>query len=207
MGAGDNISRAERDALDASAMQRILAGDESALAELYDRHAPFVLGVALKIARDHNEAEDVVHDAFVAIVERADQFRPERGSVIAWLVTTVRNLALDRARRRTRRAQILEEELRHEPTDPVPDPEALSWLEHRRAAVLAALARVPDEQRRTLEIAFFEGLSYPEIAERENVPLGTVKSRAARALAALRAELEGDLARRRGDGNAPPGGE
>jgi RNA polymerase sigma-70 factor, ECF subfamily len=193
MGAGENISRAERDALDAGAMQRILAGDDSALSELYDRHAPFVLGVALKIVRDQNDAEDVVHDAFIAIVERADQFRPERGSLIAWLVTVVRNLALDRARRRTRRAQITDEELRHEPSDPVLDPEALSWLEHRRAAVLAALARVSDAQRRTLEVAFFEGLSYPEIAEREGVPLGTVKSRAARALAALRAALEGDL--------------
>jgi RNA polymerase sigma-70 factor (ECF subfamily) len=202
MGQGENISRAERDALDAGAMQRILGGDESALAELYDRHAPFVLGVALKIARDQNEAEDVVHDAFVAIV--ADQFRPERGSLIAWLVTAVRNLALDRARRRTRRAQILDEELRHEPNDPVPDPEALSWLLRRREAVLAALSRIPDEQRRTLEIAFFEGLSYPEIARREGVPLGTVKSRAARALNALRAALEGDLGAPEGE---PPTGE
>lgn len=192
-GASDDITRAERDALDAAAMARILAGDDSGLAELYDRHAPFVLGVALKIVRDQNEAEDVVHDAFVAVVERAEQFRPDRGSVIAWLVTTVRNLALDRARRRTRRAQIMDEELRHVPAEPVLDPEALSWLEHRRAAVVAALALVSEAQRRTLEIAFFEGLSYPEIAEREGVPLGTVKSRAARALAALREALEGRL--------------
>jgi RNA polymerase sigma-70 factor (ECF subfamily) len=193
MAAGDNTSRVERDALDASAMQRIVAGDDSGLEELYDRHAPFVLGVALKILRDRNEAEDVVHDAFVAIVERADQFRPERGTVIAWLVTTVRNLALDRARRRTRRAQITEDELRHEPNEPILNPEALTWLEQRRAAVLAALSRVSEAQRRTLEVAFFEGLSYPEIAEREGVPLGTVKSRAARALAALRAALDGDV--------------
>jgi RNA polymerase sigma-70 factor (ECF subfamily) len=193
MGGAETISRAERDALDAAAMQRILAGDDTGLAELYDRHAPFVLGVALKILHDQNEAEDVIHDAFVAIVERADQFRPERGSVIAWLVTTVRNLALDRARRRVRRAQIVEDELRHEPGDPVLDPEALSWIEHRRSAVVAALARVSPAQRRTLEIAFFEGLSYPEIAAREGVPLGTVKSRAARALTALRAALDGKL--------------
>jgi RNA polymerase sigma-70 factor (ECF subfamily) len=193
MGGGENLSRADRDALDAAAMARILAGDDSALSELYDRHAAFVLGVALKILRDQTEAEDVVHDAFVAVVERADQFRPERGTLIAWLVTTVRNLALDRARRRIRRSQITDEELRHEPVEPVPSPEALSWLEQRRAAVLAALDRISDAQRRTLEVAFFEGLSYPEIAERDGVPLGTVKSRAARALAALRAALDGDL--------------
>lgn len=193
MRAGESLSRAERDALDESAMQRVRAGDESGLSELYDRHAPFVLGLALKILRDQDEAEDVVHDAFVAIVERADQFRPERGSLIAWLVTTVRNLALDRARRRARRAQITDGELRHEPRDPVLDPEALAWLEHRRAAVVDALGRVSDAQRRTLEVAFFEGLTYPDIAAREGVPLGTVKSRAARALAALRAALDGDI--------------
>jgi RNA polymerase sigma-70 factor (ECF subfamily) len=193
MSAAEKQSRAERDALDAGAMARILDGDDAAVAELYDRHAAFVFGVALKIVRDHTEAEDVVHDAFIAVVERADQFKPERGSLVAWLVTTVRNLALDRARRRTRRAQITEEELRHEPAELVLDPEALTWLEHRRLRVLAALDSVPEAQRRTLEIAFFEGLTYPEIAEREGVPLGTVKSRAARALAALRAALEGDV--------------
>jgi len=204
MGAGENSSRAERDALDATAMARIVAGDDAALAELYDRHAPFILGVAVKIVRDPNEAEDVAHDAFIAIVERADQFRPERGSLIAWLVTTARNLALDRARRRTRRAQITDEELRHEPADPVLDPEALSWLEHRRAAVVAALDSVSAAQRRTLEIAFFEGLSYPEIAEREGVPLGTVKSRAARALSALRAALEGEMSPLDGGSDTAP---
>lgn len=193
MSAGDKQSRAEHDALDARAMARIVAGDEAALAELYDRHAPFVFGVALKIVKNEVEAEDVVHDAFVAIATRADQFRPERGSVAAWLVTAVRNLAVDRSRRRARRAQITDDELSHEPVDPVPDPESIAWIERRRAAVLAALALVSDAQRRTLETAFFEGLSYPEIAEREGVPLGTVKSRAARALAALRAALEGEL--------------
>ena len=187
----DVQSRSERDALDIHAMQRICAGDDGAVAELYDRYAPTALGLALKILRDAQEAEDVVHDAFVAIVERADQYKPERGTVVAWLVTTVRNLSLDRTRRRTRRAQITEEELRHEPPEPVMDPESLSWAMRERDAVRRALDKLSAAQRQTLEIAFFEGLSYPEIAERENIPLGTVKSRAARALSALRAALEG----------------
>ena len=118
-------SRAERDALDAEAMRRIREGDEAAIGELYDRYSPVALGMALKIVREEGEAEDVVHDAFVAIVERADQFRPERGSVVAWLVTTVRNLALDRARRRIRRAQITDDELRHEPAEPIAESRAL----------------------------------------------------------------------------------
>jgi RNA polymerase sigma-70 factor (ECF subfamily) len=183
-------TRAERDALDARVMARICEGEEGALAELYDRHAAMAMGLALRIVRDPLEAEDVVHDAFIAVVERADQFRPERGTVIAWLVTTVRNLALDRARRRVRRAQITDDELRHERPEPIADPEILSEIARDRAMVLAALAKLSEAQRQTLEIAFFEGLSYPEIAERENIPLGTVKSRAARALAALRAALE-----------------
>jgi RNA polymerase sigma-70 factor (ECF subfamily) len=187
----DVQSRSERDALDIHAMRRICDGDDSAVAELYDRYSPMALGLALKIVRDAQEAEDVVHDAFVAIVERADQYKAERGTVVAWLVTAVRNLALDRTRRRTRRAQITDEELRHEPADPVLDPESISWIAREREAVRKALERLSQAQRVTLEIAFFEGLSYPEIAEREGIPLGTVKSRAARALAALRAALEG----------------
>ncbi len=193
MTAGARQSRAERDALDARAMSRICDGDEDALAEIYDRHASVAYGLALKIVRDALEAEDVVHDAFVAIVERADQYRAERGTVVAWLVTTVRNLALDRARRRTRRSQILDEELRHEPIEPIVDPEASAVLDLERRAVRAALGDLPAAQRATLETAFFEGLSYPEIAERDGVPLGTVKSRAARALSALRVALEGTL--------------
>src|SRR5689334_20031197 len=201
MTAADPPTRAERDAQDALAMRRIVEGHDDGLEELYDRYAPFALGIALKIVREQNEAEDVVHDAFIAIVERADQYRAERGSVVAWLVTTVRNLALDRTRRRVRRAQITDDELRHEPAEPVADPELLSWVEAERRAVRAALETLSPAQRATLEIAFFEGLSYPEIAERESVPLGTVKSRAARALAALRTALEGTSG---GVDEAPP---
>ncbi len=195
----DLQSRSERDAHDVETMARICRGDDGAVAQLYDRYSAMAMGLALKIVRDAQEAEDVVHDAFVAIVERAEQYKAERGTVVAWLVTTVRNLALDRTRRRTRRAQITDEELRHEPAEPVPDPESIAWLVREREAVRGALQKLSDAQRRTLHIAFFEGLSYPEIAERENIPLGTVKSRAARALAALRAALEGV--------SLPPSGE
>jgi len=171
-------------------MRRIREGDQSALAELYDRYASTALGLALKIVRDAAEAEDVVHDAFCTAVRCADQFCPERGTVAAWLITTVRNLALDRARRRIRRAQIRDDQLKHEPKQVVPTPEGLSVLGRERAAVRAALDKLPEAQRETLIVAFFEGLSYPEIAERDGVPLGTVKSRAARALIALRQLLE-----------------
>ena len=183
-------SRADRDRADAQAMVRLRSGDTSAIAELYDRHGGTAFGLALKILREEGEAEDVVHDAFVAVVQRVDQYHPERGTVAAWLVTTVRNLALDRTRRKIRRAQIVDAELKHEPSDVPRDPEHALYAERERDRVRRAMSSLPAAQRETLEIAFFEGLSYPEIAARENVPLGTIKSRAARALHALRAVLE-----------------
>ncbi|MBL8742686.1 MAG: sigma-70 family RNA polymerase sigma factor [Myxococcales bacterium] len=183
-------AKAERDRLDAEAVARLCAGDGEAIAVLYEHYGRTALGLAFKIVREETEAEDVVHDAFVAIVQRADQYHPARGTVAAWLITTVRNLSLDRARRRTRRAQIVEAELKHEPAPSLKSPEeSLSGaLDHER--VRRAMQTLPEAQRQTLEIAFFEGLSYPEIADREKVPLGTIKSRAARALHALRAALE-----------------
>lgn len=184
--------RAERDRADAEAIARLCAGDTAAISVLYEHHGASAFGLALKIVRDAAEAEDLVHDAFVAVVQRAEQYHAARGTVAAWLITTVRNLALDRARRRTRRAQIVEGELRHEQPEPPHDPEATLGQQHDHARVRRAMEKLPIAQRETLEIAFFEGLSYPEIAERERVPLGTIKSRAARALHALRALLQED---------------
>lgn len=183
-------SRAARDRSDLAAMERIQCGDVAAVSALYEAHGRAAYGLALKIVRDAAEAEDVVQDAFVAIVKRADQYHPCRGSVAAWLITAVRNLALDRSRRRTRRSQILDAELRHETTEEAPTPEHSLALVRDQARMRRAMAALPAAQRATLEVAFFEGLSYPEIAEREGVPLGTVKSRAARALHALKDALE-----------------
>lgn len=185
----DAADRAERDASDQLALSRICAGDAGAIAVIYDRYSKAALGLAMKIVRDVEEAEDIVHDAFLAVVERAHQYQPERGSVAGWLVTTVRNLALDRVRRRQRREHIAQEELRHEPQPIEVDPETLTVLASEGSFVRAALAKLSAAQRETLETAFYEGLSYPEIAARDSVPLGTVKSRASRALWALRAAL------------------
>lgn len=175
---------------DAELISGIAAGEVRAVGELYDRHAPTLFPIALRILRDRTEAEDVLHDAFVAVNERAGQYAPERGSVIAWLVTLVRNLSIDRTRRRERRGALTREVLPHEPPASVRDPERLTAEASERDKIRRALASLPEAQRQTLEIAFFEGPSYPEIAAREGVPLGTIKSRAARALAALREALD-----------------
>jgi RNA polymerase sigma-70 factor (ECF subfamily) len=152
-----------------------------------------MLAIAVRIVRDRTEAEDVVHDSFVLVGERASQYVPDRGSVAAWLTTLVRNLSIDRRRRRDRRGAIARDVFAHEPSfayTAAADPEVRAVDADERERIRLALAKLPDVQRATLEIAFFEGLSYPEIAEREGVPLGTIKSRAARALAALREALQ-----------------
>ena len=174
---------------DAELLGLIAGGDVRAVGELYDRHSATLFPIALRIVRDRAEAEDVLHDAFVAVNERATQYTAERGSVIAWLVTLVRNLSIDRTRRRERRGALARDVLPHEPHASVRDPERLTSDASEREKIRRALGTLPDAQRQTLEVAFFEGLSYPEIAARENVPLGTIKSRAARALAALREAL------------------
>lgn len=174
---------------DTELLKLIAGGDVRAVGELYDRYSPTLFPIALRIVRDRSEAEDVLHDAFVAVNERAAQYAPERGTVIAWLVTLVRNLSIDRTRRRERRGALAREVLPHEPPASVRDPERLTSDASEREKIRRALAVLPEAQRQTLEVAFFEGLSYPEIAARENVPLGTIKSRAARALAALREAL------------------
>jgi RNA polymerase sigma-70 factor (ECF subfamily) len=178
------------DASDVDLLRRLAEGDGQAIALLYDRYATVLLPLALRIVRDRAEAEDIVHDAFVVVGARAGQYAPERGTVGAWLVTLVRNLSIDRTRRRDRRGTLVRKVLAFEPVEKVADPEGLTSDAVERGKVRKALLSLPEVQRQTLEIAFFEGLSYPEIAEREGVPLGTIKSRAARALASLREALE-----------------
>jgi len=175
---------------DVELLAALAEGELDAAACLYDRYAPMLLALALRIVRERSEAEDVVHDAFLLMSDRATQYAKERGSVVAWLVTLVRNLSIDRTRRRVRRGAILKRAAAEERPAEVSTPEALLSDAGVRSRVRRALARLPDVQRATLEVAFFEGLSYPEIAARESLPLDTIKSRAARALASLREALD-----------------
>jgi RNA polymerase sigma-70 factor (ECF subfamily) len=183
------IRPASDPARDADLVRRIKRGDPSALGELYDRYVSVLLPVALRILRDGPEAEDVIHDAFISVVERVQQYEPERGAVRVWLTGLVRNLSIDRTRRRGRWTRVAGK-LGREPSTRVETPESLAASAADRAKIARALSSLPASHLAILEVAFFEGLSYPEIAERERMPLGTVKSRAARAIAALGEALE-----------------
>ena len=194
------MSRSHDALSDVEVLAQLAGGDVDAATCLYDRYASMLLALSVRIVRDRAEAEDVLHDAFLTMNERAAQYASERGSVVAWLVTLVRNLSIDRTRRRDRRGVILRRVAAEDTRPARSDPESLLSDATLRARVRKALGVLPDVQRVTLEIAFFEGLSYPEIAEREGVPLGTIKSRAARALASLREALDAEHVKLDGSG-------
>jgi RNA polymerase sigma-70 factor (ECF subfamily) len=162
----------------------IAAGSRSALGELYDRYAPVLVALGRKIVGELREAEDLVHDVFLEIWRQAGDYDASRGSARAWIFLRLRSRALDRRKTpRISRAVALEPE--HDRQDASEDPS----LGPDRAVVRRALAELPAEQRTVLELGYYHGLSSSEIAERERLPLGTVKSRTAAALARLRAGL------------------
>lgn len=176
---------------DARLAQRIRAGDTAALGELYDRYASIALGTALRVVGDRGEAEDVVHDAFVAVWRKIDRFDADRGSLRAWLMTVVRNRAIDRIRAR-RPGMDLEDADERSLLRTGPNPTWEAALRQASAAdVRTALAELPDEQRRAVELAYFEGYTYREVADLTGVPPGTANGRLRLALGKLRDALAG----------------
>jgi RNA polymerase sigma-70 factor, ECF subfamily len=162
-------------------MKRLAAGDQSALGEFYDLLAGLVNALALRILRDAGEAEDVVQEVFVQVWRQAARYDRGRGSPEAWVCTMARTRAIDRLRARLVRRRPAAEA----PPPVTPAPNAADAL-----AVRDALAELPPEQRRALELAYYEGLSQSEIAQRLNQPLGTVKTRMRTAMIRLREALE-----------------
>ena len=180
----------EREA-DARLAARIRTGDTDALGELYDQYASMALGTAIRVVGDREEAEDVVHDAFVAVWRKIDRFDAGRGSLRAWLMTVVRNRAIDRIR--SRRPGInLEDADERSLLRTGPNPTWEAALRQASAGeVRSALAELPDEQRRAVELAYFEGYTYREVADLTGVPPGTANGRLRLALGKLREALAG----------------
>src|SRR3954463_4892126 len=170
------------DAQDEALVTAMAAGDRAALATLYERHASLLLGLALRIVREKREAEDLLHDVFLEAWRTAKDFDPKRGRVRTWLAIRMRSRALDlqKSARVSRNTGDGGLELL------VDDAEGTS-PDHGR--IRTALAELGQEQRRVLELAYFEGLSCTEIAARVAIPVGTVKSRLAAGLARLRSGL------------------
>lgn len=183
----------ERQRVDAELLARIAHGDRDALAGLYDRFSGPLYGAALQILRDPAEAQDVVHDTFVTLWEKSGTFDSSRGTAFSWAVTLTRNRAIDRVRMRRRRAELLADsapsDLGYGDGAAEPDAGDSAVLRDEARAVRHAMAGLPSEQRKALELAFFGGLTQEEIARRLAEPLGTVKARIRRGLLKLRDAL------------------
>jgi RNA polymerase sigma-70 factor (ECF subfamily) len=170
---------------DARSIAAVAAGDEGALAALYDRHASAMLGVAYRILRSRPEAEDLVHDVFVEAWQKAADYDPARGAVRSWLLLRVRSRGIDRVRS-------LDVARRHAMAPAAPEAPAgvdAVWEAPDRARACAALEELPEEQRLLVELSYFEGLTCSEMATRCGIPLGTVKSRLSAAMGKLRRSL------------------
>jgi len=172
------VSRPERltEEEQRSLLARLRAREQAALAELYERLAPWVLGVAHRILGDADEADEVLSDVFVQVWRRIDQHDASRGPLTPWVLSIARNRSLDVLRRRgrwRRKAALVETEPNAE--GELDEASVPGWPVHR--AVHEALAALPEEQRRVVLLAYFEGLSHSEIAQRTGDPLGTVKTR------------------------------
>jgi RNA polymerase sigma-70 factor (ECF subfamily) len=164
---------------DDNALIKLVAnGDAAAIAALYDRYGRLAYGLAYRVLADGPAAEEAVQDAFLQVWRKAGTFDPERGAGFrAWLLTIVHNRAIDTVRRRSRQGA-REVELEADAPfqgDDDPASEVIASLD--RAQVQQAMATLPDEQRSAIELAYYEGLTHREIADRAGLPLGTVKGR------------------------------
>jgi RNA polymerase sigma-70 factor (ECF subfamily) len=171
---------------DTALMAAIVRGDRLALGRLYDRHAPVLLALAMRILGDRGLAEDVLHDVVLEAWHRARDFDPARGSARAWLVTRMRSRALDRRIATGRQARLAEEAGRDSDRR-ITASSMVAATDGER--VRRQLAGLPGDLVQVIELAYFEGLSFSDIARRLSIPVGTVKSRMARALHLLRERL------------------
>ncbi len=164
--------------------------DRVAFECLYDRHASKALGLAMRMFGERPVAEEIVQEAFWRVWKRASSFDTRRGDFVTWLLSIVHHLAVDELRRRRGQAPLAEMDGNTEPfvnvADKGQDVAERAWSNLQSAEMRAALMQLPEAQRTVIELAYFEGLTRQEIAERLNEPLGTIHTRARLALSKLK---------------------
>ena len=174
----------------------IARSHENALSELYNRYSRLVYSVALNVLADSSRAEEITQDVFVRVWEKAETFRAEQGHVATWLTSIARNRTVDILRRSRSRHENLRISWAEEEVLIPPDPqdvEAEVDQAHRQQRVRWAVAQLPDEQKQALGLAYFHGLSHPEIAAALGEPLGTVKTRIRLGMQKLRQLLQNEV--------------
>jgi len=174
---------------------QVARGSNAALEALYDRYAPTVLGLTLKILGDRAVAEDVLQETFWRVWKSADTYQPQRGSFTSWLFRIARNLAIDVYRRRNTRPQVIPDgDDAASVLEQTPDPnmdvaeQTQSAIKHKQ--VRSAMSSLSGVQKQVIEMAYFYGMTRQEIAEATGEALGTIHTRARLALQKLKEELE-----------------
>jgi len=163
--------------LDATLLSRLMQKDVSAFEQLYDRHSRLVYGLVLRILQQASTSEEVVQDVFLQLWRNADQYDSSRGPFVPWLCTMARNRALDHLRLKSERQRRREDQPEELPSVVVaPDYEKALDEKRRAERVRALMASLTPQQKKAIELAYFEGLSHSEIAATLKEPLGTVKS-------------------------------
>jgi RNA polymerase sigma-70 factor (ECF subfamily) len=180
---------------EAELLERTARGDSSAFGQLYDRLSGVLFSVAAKILIDQRDAEDVVQETFLQIWSQAHTFDQRLGKPLAWAVMIARNKAIDRIRSTQRRSRLIEQIMQENSSEltgtPAPDVSAGSGESSEK--VRGCVKGLPAEQRQTIEMAFFAGLTHAEVATTLGQPLGTIKARIRRGMLRLRDCLEGAL--------------
>lgn len=184
-----SAAKEARARLDA-AMHRLAGGERAALAEVYKATHAKLFGIALRILKDRKDAEDAVQDIYVSLWQKADRYEQGRASPISWLAIFARNRVIDRLRRRKSRSGDMPVEAAEWVADATPLPEEQMMDAEREARVHACLAGLEQAQGEAIRAAFLDGQTYASLAERQGVPLGTMKSRIRRGLARLKTCLE-----------------
>jgi RNA polymerase sigma-70 factor (ECF subfamily) len=177
---------------DPTLMARVVSGDVVAFETLYDRYASPVMGLAYKVLGNRAQAEEIVQESFWTIWEKAETFDPEQGNFASWLFRIARNLAIDRVRRlRARPEPVLFDEAYGYEDSQVDVPGSV-WASLKYEQVRQAMGSLPEEQRVIIELAYFQGKTRREIAAEQELPLGTVHTRARLALQKLKQALQAE---------------
>jgi RNA polymerase sigma-70 factor (ECF subfamily) len=167
---------------------RLVAGDEAALRLVYREFSPAVFGLALRVLGNSTLAEEVTQDVFVRLWEHPDRFDVERGTMRSFLLAMTHSRAVERVRAEDSMRR-RHETAQQQPVESVDEPGAAVVQRETRHAVRTALAALPDEQRIAIELAYYEGLSYRDVAARLDEPEGTVKYRIRMGMQKMRAAL------------------
>lgn len=187
---GRTASAEEERLADRAALARMASGDQSALAELYDRRARLVFSLAQRILQNGADAEDIVQEVFAQVWAQAGRYEAGRGAVAAWMLTMARSRAIDRLRaKRVRPESGGDTQAAERVADTAPSQDVQLLSSEEVARLRDALNELPAAQRTALELAYYEGLSHGEVAARLSEPLGTVKTRIRQAVIKLRESL------------------